>query len=213
VITPGDVADGDVPVEPADWPMVAAQWLADGFDSEELRQLAGVPAREAAALRPTRMRAVLRSISVPIPADEELEQRCDRALAAVRRDLDATGWGRFEVHTVCSDDWSKDVRPSFRVALAEGWDVNADILDPTAPFIDLVCQAGNAVVETIVEIWFLAWPDCRDHNGPQLAARRRASTEPNTSEPWWWCVRGDHFVARVGQLRAEHVRPLPERLS
>ncbi len=210
MITPGELADGAW-VRPKDWPMLAAHWLAQGMDSAELRDLAGLSAAEGDELRPSRMRDVLRSVGVPIPVETVLLERCDRALSLVQRDLDATGFGRFQFHPVNTDDWSADVRAVFRVALPEGWDVNVETLDPAAGFAELLRDAASAVTDTILELWHLAWPDCVDHDGPPLTpdVRTAGSTQPATV--WWRCTRGDHLVARVGGLSSAPLGPTRPR--
>jgi hypothetical protein len=67
------------------WPRLAAHWLAAGFDSEPLRQLAELqPWASQAAL--VLMPEVLRSIgSDPAASDEEFVARCQDALDLVQR--------------------------------------------------------------------------------------------------------------------------------
>jgi len=77
--------------------MAGGRRLAAGFDSEPLRQLAGLRSREteaALALMPE----ALRSIGFdPAASDEEFAARCQVALDIVQQDLDATGYGHYRV--------------------------------------------------------------------------------------------------------------------
>jgi hypothetical protein len=67
----------------------AAHWLAAGFESELLRQLAGYRSQEAGAL--ALMAQALRSIGFdPAAADAEFAAGCQAALDIVRQDLDGT---------------------------------------------------------------------------------------------------------------------------
>ncbi|MHB1430520.1 MAG: hypothetical protein ACYCVZ_00155 [Streptosporangiaceae bacterium] len=92
--------------------LLAAKWLAAGFDSPDLRRLAQdrsaetrslaeedmVLASEARATLVDLMRTALRSIGFdPAPADEEFTARCQSALNIVRDDLDVTGYGRYRM--------------------------------------------------------------------------------------------------------------------
>jgi hypothetical protein len=206
VITPEQLATGDERVDAEDWPELAAQWLADGFDSQPLRRLAGTTKQDADDLAATVMREVLRSIGVAIPSESALIKRCDRALSVVQRDLDATGFGQYCFSTVATDELEQAVFPTFRAKLeGEGWDLNTDELEPLDSAVELQCSAAAAVSGTLVEICFLAWPDCAHHNGPQLEARPRQLPNDHLVSAWWYCPRGEHFVSAVGELSAASV--------
>lgn len=74
--------------------MLAAYWLADGFDSEVLRELAGLSRQDGAQAREL-MPLALHSIGYHVVTEAEVAVRGARALAIVQRDLDATGFGEF----------------------------------------------------------------------------------------------------------------------
>src|SRR5258708_20300233 len=75
----------DVPVD--QWPRQAAHWLGAGFDSEPLRQLAGLRSGETGAALVLMPRA-LRSIDFdPAAPDKEFAARCHPALDIVHRRL------------------------------------------------------------------------------------------------------------------------------
>lgn len=95
---PGQAAVGALDHVPVgDWPGLAARWLAAGFDSESLRQLAKLRSWETGAAL-VLMPEALRSIGFdPAPAGEEFRARCQAALDIVQRDLDVTGYGRYRV--------------------------------------------------------------------------------------------------------------------
>ncbi len=152
---PQQAAAGALDHLPADqWPMLAAKWLAAGFDSPSLRQLAQLqtgesPARPSAdrhsssrrgrgwaqpvgrgqplpieAQRLQRrhrealeaqelMHEVLRSIGFDAaPANKEFIARCQAAVDIVQRDLDATGYGQYQMrHASAGDGLRRCMRP------------------------------------------------------------------------------------------------------
>lgn len=85
-VRPADAAAGVLDDEPLDlWPRLAARWLAAGFDSEPLRQLAGLRCDESHAALDL-MPVALRSIGFdPSAADAEFVARCQAALDVVQR--------------------------------------------------------------------------------------------------------------------------------
>lgn len=106
---PGQAAAGALDHVPVgDWPGLAARWLAAGFDSRSLRQLAELGAWETGAAL-VLMPEALRSIGFdPAPAEEEFTARCQAVLDVVQRDLDVTGYGRHRVRA-CLTQWPTTV--------------------------------------------------------------------------------------------------------
>src|SRR5260370_213946 len=85
----------EVPLEL--WPHQAARWRAAGFDSEPLRQLAGLRRGEPHAALNLMPEAV-RSIGFdPAAADKAFTARCQAALDIVQRDIDVTGYGQYRM--------------------------------------------------------------------------------------------------------------------
>lgn len=209
VITPTDLARGGAVAELEDLPRLAQEWIAAHVSCDEVLWLASLGPRDAAALPLSVIRTVLRAAGADVPPDSELADQVDRALSIVQRDLDSTGFGQFRFHAQHTDDWSDGLRTTFWAALDNGqYDHNAGALDPTGDPVELLRHAGHAVAETILAICSLAWPDCPDHNGPQLQPQNRPDDSP-TSSVWWRCASGNHYVAPLGELLPEHVRPLP----
>ena len=79
--------------------MLAAHWLAAGFDSPQLREYAGLSEADLTQAREL-MPEVLESIGFHVVTADELAERCRVALAVVQRDLDATGFGEYIMRPV-----------------------------------------------------------------------------------------------------------------
>lgn len=83
------------------WQALAAKWLAAGYDSQPLRQLAKLPPGDTRAVWQDvldLMPKAMRSIGFdPAPADVEFRDRCQEALDIVQHDLDATGYGQYRM--------------------------------------------------------------------------------------------------------------------
>jgi len=95
---PGQAAVGALDHVPVgDWPGLAARWLAAGFDSESLRQLAKLRSWETKAALAVMPEALRSTGFDPAPAEEEFTARCQAALDIVQRDLDVTGYGQYRV--------------------------------------------------------------------------------------------------------------------
>jgi hypothetical protein len=208
VITAADLVSGEEVVELAELPALARDWLAARISTDEVLWLASLDPEDADRLPMSVIWAVLRSLGAVTPLDPEPEQRVDRALAVVQGDLDATGFGQFRFHATAVEYWPTGLRPVYRATLENGWwDHNVEELDALSPPEQLLRDAALAVHETIIEIHMHAWPYCVAHDGPPLTPRiREAGTEVTV---WWHCLRGDHDVAPIGELRPDQVSPLP----
>jgi hypothetical protein len=210
------------------WPMLAAQWLAAGFDSQPLRQLAQLQSGESpAARRPgdfaepvpgqgdgevravvsalDLMPEVLRSIGFdPAAADEAFTARCQGAVDVVQHDLDVTGYGRYRMRARFGRGWPGTVYAtlpdgSYRAAGGEGMTRDLD-------GSWLLFAAAESVSATIEEILKIEWPVCAVH-----ADDPRTRWEPAVQirkVAWWQCTRARHTLAPVGQLTAEIARTL-----
>lgn len=60
----------------------------------------------------------------------------------------------------------------------------------------LVLTAAESVTDTLVEVLRVIWPTCPSHPGPPISLRPR----PAAPAPAWFCDRGDHDVALLGEL-------------
>lgn len=197
---PDQAALGALDRVPAgEWPALAALWLAAGYESAALRQLAklryertGAGRLEVIELMPK----ALRSLGFePGSADQELIDRCQEALDIVQHDLDATRYGEYRMQVRLSRD-----RPGIVFATtADGsyWGGGEGI--PRAlTGSSLLCAMAASVSATIEEIHELEWPVCAEHgDGP------RTSWDPAAhirKVAWWQCTRARHRLAPVGQL-------------
>jgi hypothetical protein len=204
---PGQAAVGALDHVPVgDWPGLAARWLALGFDSEPLRQLARLRSWETGAALAL-MPEALRSIGFdPAPAEEEFTARCQAALDIVQRDLDATGYGRYRVRAYLTQ-WPTTVF----AALPDGsywsgaWGMTREMHGAS-----LLFTAAASVSGTIKEVDEIDWPVCAaDGEEPVALSDDFVLDEPVTlidGVPWWWCIRARHALAPVGQLTARIAR-------
>jgi hypothetical protein len=189
-------------VSPGFFPLMAAHWLQDGFDSQLLRELAAPTAPEHDASRAL-MPEALRSIGYPIPTESQFAARCDAALRIVQRDLDATGYGRFEMHArnVSDDEFFFEMF----AALPDGSSWSGGGVGGMTMDMDedtLLWHAAMSVSDTLIEVTRVSWPACAIHGQPMRP--------PNLYEAphglvdgavWWWCRKlGGHAVAPVGEL-------------
>jgi hypothetical protein len=228
---PEQAAVGALDYLPADqWPMLAAKWLAAGFDSQSLRQLAQLQSGES----PTKHRVglftqplpvqghrllrvaldaldlmpeVLRSIGFDsAPADGEFTARCQGALDIVQHDLDVTGYGQYQMRARLGRGWPATVFAT----LPDGsyWG-GGEGMSRREDGSCLLVSAAASVSATLKEVPEIEWPVCAVHGG-----------HPETSiwdgeEPvdlikkvaWWRCTNTGHALAPVGQLTADVVRP------
>jgi len=195
----------DVPV--GEWSGQAAHWLAAGFDSEPLRQLAGLrPWETGAAL--VLMPEALRSIGFdPAAADEEFAARCQAALDIVQRDLDVTGYGQYRMRAYRDRGWPAAIF----AALPDGsywtgaWGMSRRMDDAS-----LLFNAAASVSGTLEEVHEIEWPACAVHGGDPMTRPLDGEVPVGLIDGTvvWWCTRAGHAVAPVGQLTAKIARTL-----
>ena len=217
--------------------MLAAKWLAAGFDSPLLRQLAGLrpgrrgtgpPAGDGPASRaaprgltiaglsgnagvPARfgiafqaldlMPEAMRSIGFdPAPADEEFVARCQGALDAVQHDLDATGYGQYQMRARLGRGWPATVHAT----LPDGsyWG-GGEGMSREAKGPWLLCRAAGSVSATLKEVPEIEWPVCAVHGGhPDSIWDGEEPVDLIDNVAWWQCTKTGHPLAPVGQLSA-----------
>jgi hypothetical protein len=199
-VRPEEAAAGALDHLPWDhWPRLAAHWLAAGFDSEQLGQLAALRPWETRAA-PLLMPAALRSIGFdPAPANEAFTARCQAALDIVQRDLDVTGHGQYLVRAHFSDGWPTAVFTAFPDGSywSGGWPMTREMDDAC-----LLLFAAGSVSDTIKEVHEIKWPACAVHDRDPVASIWEGDEPVDLIDdvPWWQCTRGGHRLARVGQL-------------
>ncbi len=207
-VRPEQAAAGVLDEVPVDlWPRLAARWLAKGFDSGPLRQLAALQPGEAHAALDL-MPVALRSIGFdPAVADDQFVVRCQAALDVVQRDLDVTGFGRYRVHAGRPGGWPVMV---FAV-LPDGsywsgaWGMTRQMNDA-----ELLLHAAGSVSGTIEDVHEIEWPVCAVH-GDDPATRYldgMESVDDIDGVAWWWCTRAGHGIAQVGRLTGGTARTL-----
>jgi hypothetical protein len=202
LVRPEQAAAGALDHRPVDqWPRLAAHWLAAGFDSEPLRQLAGLRSWETGAALAL-MPAALRSIGFdPAAADEAFSARCQAALDIVQRDLDVTGYGRYRVRAYLATGWPAEVFAALPDGSywSGGWGMTRE-MDGTC----LLLNAAGSVSDTFKEVYEIGWLVCAAHGGDPMAALWDGE-EPVAlidDVAWWRCTRAEHPLALVGQLTA-----------
>lgn len=205
---PDQAAGGALDRLPPDqWPRLALHWLAAGFDSESLRQLAGLqPADMHAAIM--LMPEVLRSIGCdPAAADDQFVGRCQVALDIVQRDLDATGFNQYRIHARLGLAWPATVYP----ALPDGsyWG-GGEGFKRDAAGAWLLFRAADLASDTLREVCEIEWPACASHGGDPMIPEWDGEDRVELIDEvlWWRCNREGHPLAPVGQLTAELVKTL-----
>lgn len=225
------------------WPMLAAKWLAAGFDSQSLRQLAQLQTGESpASLRADRhgssrrggnwaqpvglplpaevqrlqrrrravldamelMPEVLRSLGFdPAPADAEFRARCQSAVDIVQRDLDATGYGRYQMRARFGVGWPLRVHAT----LPDGsW---GEGMSREMEGSWLLVAAADSVSGALKEVHEIEWPVCAVHGGhPESIWDGEEPVDLIKKVAWWRCTNTGHPLAPVGQLTAETARTL-----
>src|SRR5215472_15806563 len=221
---PKQAAAGALDRLPADqWPMLAAKWLAAGFDSEPLRRRAQLqtgeaPARHRADRRGSSRRGggwarpvgmplpveaqriqrwfravqdaielmpeVLRSIGFdPAPADEELLARCQNAVDIVQHDLDATGYGRYQMRARFGGGWPSRVHAT----LPDGsW---GEGMSREMEGSCLLVAAADSVSGALKEVEEIEWPVCAVHGGhPESIWDGEDPVGLIKKVAWWRCT-------------------------
>ncbi|MGH3209071.1 MAG: hypothetical protein ACRDNO_15050 [Trebonia sp.] len=203
------------------WPKLAAHWLAAGFDSAPLRQLAELHSREPLA-GPERMfedmrtaqaaillmPEVLRSTgSDPAAADDQFVGRCQDALDVVQRDLDATNFDRYRIRARLGQGWPAMVYP----ALPDGsyWG-GAEGMKRDASGVWLLFRAAELASDMLREVCEIEWPVCATHGGDPMTPEWDGEERVELIDEvvWWRCNRTGHPLAPLGQLTAEVAKTL-----
>jgi hypothetical protein len=203
---PDQAAVGALDHLPVDqWPMLAAKWLAAGFDSPLLRQLAKLRARDirAAMHALDLMPVAMRSIGFdPAPADEEFASRCQSALDIVQHDLDVTGYGRYRMRARLGRGWPATVFAT----LPDGsyWG-GGEGMSRRMDGSWLLCNAADSVSATLKEVHEIEWPVCAVHGGhPETSIWDGEEPVDLIDEvAWWRCTNTGHALAPIGQLTAK----------
>jgi hypothetical protein len=195
-----------------DWPMLAAQRLAEGYDSPALRDFAALTPAEAAVLADL-MADVLRSLGVDLPATENFAanvfeisgfaHRCRTAMRVVQRDLDRTGHRDLQMHPVkLTQDGRRPgvyaALPDDRAPASSGEPMTADLDDA-----DLVGVTADAVCETLLIVAGIRWPRCTLHPNRYMIAGPdpQAASGREDLRYWWWCNAADkHPLTPIGEL-------------
>jgi hypothetical protein len=183
--------------------MLAAHWLAAGFDSPELREYAGLSEADTAQAREL-MPEVLESIGYHVVTADELAARCRAALAVVQRDLDATGLGEFVMRPV--NLAGGPISLSMYAALPDGrsWSGGCGGMTPDMTDTALLWYTAHSVSDTLGEVLKIGWPVCAAHGGEPMTppSHREVPHGEIDGVIWWWCRarRRGHPAAPVGQL-------------
>lgn len=182
--------------------MLAAWWLADGHDSELLRELAGLSAAETTAAREL-MPEALRSVGCPVLLESEFAEQCRVPLDIVNRDLEASGYGRYRMHPV--NLLRQPISLEMWAAVPDGrsWSRGGPGMTPEMNDTDLLWHAARSVSDTLGEVLGITWPVCPAHDsGPMTPpGHREVPGGLIDGTVWWWCRRkAGHGAAPVGML-------------
>lgn len=203
---PAEAAAGGLDlVSVEEWPMLAAWWLAAGFDSELLREFAGLGAADALASRDL-MREVLGSIGYPVPVETEFADRCRVPLGIVYRDQESTGYGQYQMYP--RNLLASPISLEMWAALPDGssWSGGGPGMKPDMDDVNLLWHAAASVSDTLGEVLGVAWPVCAIHSGEPMTPPHHGEVAGGLIDGmvWWWCrTRAGHAVAPVGQLTAQ----------
>jgi hypothetical protein len=153
------------------------------------------------------MAEVLRSIGFdPARANEEFMARCQTAVDIVQRDLDATGYGRYQMRACFGRGWPSNVH----AALPDGsyWGGGEGMSREMEGSWLLVC-AADSVSSALKEIPEIEWPVCAVHGGhPGHIWHGEDPADLIKGAAWWRCTNTGHPLAPVGQLTAEIAKTL-----
>ncbi|RZS90870.1 hypothetical protein EV189_0100 [Motilibacter rhizosphaerae] len=216
-----------------DLALTAAEALAEGLDSPALREVAGLPLRDDDGTRSLFLVAA-EELGLPVPSagtqgrrrielahDREWSTRdqaaaypavrallgaeallpLERAFARVERDLRKTLRPDGRLQPVPVDNTGELL---FFVGLGDGasWSGGRAVSFHTTE-TQLLVQVADCLSETVLEVWREQWPVCRQHDRPPADAHECGG------EPVWWCSKGQHVLARIGQLTADVLLPRP----
>ncbi len=206
---PDQAAVGALDHLPVDqWPMLAARWLAAGFDSPLLRQLAEHETRDIrAAMRVLDlMPEAMRSIGFdPAPADEEFAARCQSALDLVQHDLDITGYGQYRMRARLGRGWPANMF----AALPDGsyWSGGEGMSREMAGS-ELLGKAAGSASAALKEMHEIEWPACAVHGGhPETSVwDGEEPVDLIDDVAWWRCTNTGHALAPIGQLSAKLIQ-------
>jgi hypothetical protein len=200
LVTPQNFLDYWNDVECVHRPAVARFWLSEGYDSSQLRWLAGLGDREAQAVTTEQILGVIGSLGVATEAHDAFLERCGRAIGRLQPDLDATGFGQYRMRPANAAH-GHDALPAVYAALPDGrWFASGGAMTPKTDDETLLLVAAESVSDTLVELLHLVWPTCPLHPGPPITLQARA----DGVGPAWFCGRGNHDVGPLGEL-ADHI--------
>jgi hypothetical protein len=135
-------------------------------------------------------------------------ERCQRALAVVQRDLDATGYDEFQMRPVNLRVDPGEIEVFEGLPNGDSWSGGGvGGMTPDMDDNDLLWYAAASVSDTLIEVLWIAWPICAQHGGQPMAPPHLEQAPGGLiqGKVWWWCQRGDgHAVARVGTLTTNH---------
>lgn len=150
------------------------------------------------------MPEVLRSLGFdPAPADEEFRARCQSAVDIVQHDLDATGYGRYQMRARFGRGWPSRVH----AMLPDGsW---GEGMSREMEGSWLLVAAADSVSGALKEVHEIEWPVCAIHGGhPGSIWDGEDPVDLIKKVAWWRCTNTGHPLAPVGQLTAEIARTL-----
>lgn len=202
----------------SEWPMVAAQWLADGFDSPQLRVVAGMDRADRGADIAAAMVAALASIGFPVVSSEAFAGRCQTMLDLVAADLRRSGWTEYRFRPV--NVVTSVVRVVMYAALVDGsfWSGGSEGMHPRMDDPGLLEAAADSVSDTLAEVERLIWPRCRKHGGriliPALGDHPRSAgggvIRAGDLPPgvYWACTKDRELIYSAGPEHLQHVGAL-----
>jgi hypothetical protein len=149
------------------------------------------------------MPEVLRSLGFdPAPADEEFTACCQKALDVVQHDLNATGYGRYQMRARRSQGWPATVYATFLIG--SHWAGGEPGMTRETQGSRLLVAAAASVSATLREIAEIEWPVCIIHGGhPTCIWDGEEPAGLIGKAPWWRCTNTGHSLTPVGQLTAE----------
>jgi hypothetical protein len=196
LVTPGNFLGYWNDVDSRYWPMLAKHWLSAGFESNGTRWLAALDEGEARDVTTDQMVTVLRSLGVAIELPAEFIARCDRVIARIQPDLDATGCEQYRMQAA-NAAIGHDALPAVYAALPDGsWWSSGAAMTPDMDDPALLLTAAESVSDTLTEVLRVFWPTCVQHAGPPMTLEQNRKNVV----PVWRCERGQHDLAPLGRL-------------